>query len=39
MMRCCERCGWELMDEDEEVCGPCDTTLEVMAMLGEEEDY
>lgn len=35
----CERCRWELMEEDEEegVCGPCQTTLEVKRLLGEED--
>lgn len=31
----CERCGWELMDEDKKdgLCGPCQQTL---AQDGEE---
>ena len=32
----CERCGWELMDDDEDgLCGPCQTTLE---KYGEEDE-
>jgi hypothetical protein len=34
----CIRCGWELMDDDEELCGPCETTVEVLELLGEEND-
>jgi hypothetical protein len=34
----CIRCGWELMDDDEELCGPCETTVEVLELLGEEDD-
>lgn len=32
----CERCGWELMDEDKKdgLCGPCQQTL---AQDGEED--
>jgi hypothetical protein len=35
----CERCRWELMEEDEEegVCGPCQITLEVRELLGQED--
>ena len=35
----CERCRWELMEDDEEegVCGPCQTTLEVLELLGEDD--
>ena len=38
-MDTCVRCGWELMDEDDALCGPCETTVEVMELLGEERDY
>jgi hypothetical protein len=35
----CERCRWELpeWDEEEGVCVPCQTTLEVQELLGEED--
>jgi hypothetical protein len=34
----CIRCGWELMDDDAELCGPCEATVEVLELLGEEDD-
>jgi hypothetical protein len=38
-MACCIRCGWELAEDDDELCGPCETTVEVMERLVEERDY
>jgi hypothetical protein len=34
----CIRCGWELAEDDDDLCGPCETTVEVMDILGEERD-
>jgi hypothetical protein len=38
-MDTCDRCGWELADWEKDLCGPCETTVEVMELLGEEQDY
>jgi len=37
-MNTCIRCGWELMEDDDDLCGPCQTTVEVMEVLDEEDD-
>lgn len=37
----CERCGWELADDeatDEGVCCVCETHLAILELLGEVED-
>ena len=37
----CERCGWELMDDeanDDGVCSVCETHLAILELLGQEDE-